>query len=127
MKSRQLFTILFSSSINCKTMPTISKDIYSSIFNILHSDQFASTVRQLPKNDYMLFYDVVNEKMVFVRNSNETRRNDSCYFLALKFAIEQKYSYVFLGKYYGGCLELKHIKRCALDRAFVNLPEFSSN
>jgi hypothetical protein len=108
-------------------MPTISKDIYSSIFNILHSEAFASTVQQLPKNDYMLFYDVVNEKMVFVRSCNATRRNDSCNFLALKFSIEQKYSYVFLGKYFNGCIELKHIQRCALDRAFVNLPEFSSN
>ena len=87
----------------------MSKEIYSKVFNILHSEAFARTVQQLPKNDYMLFYDVVGEKMVFVKDKTEWKFDDKGERIftaqsrtlerksfAARKAIESKYSFVYL-------------------------------
>lgn len=105
-------------------MPTISKDIYSNIFNILHGEQFANTVQQLPKSDYMLFYDVVNEKMVFVKDKTE-RKNISLTILATKAFIEQKYNFVFLGCHGHEYIDFKSVVNFAIYKAYVNLPEYN--
>lgn len=118
-------------------MPTISKDIYSSIFNILHSEAFASTVQQLPKNDYMLFYDVVGEKMIFVKDKTEWKFDDKGErtftaqsralerrSFAARKAIENKYSFVYLGCFAYPDIDIKWIEYFASLAAYIRLPEY---
>lgn len=102
----------------------MSKEIYSKVFNILHSDQFASTVQQLLKADYMLFYDVVNDKMVFVKDKTE-RKNISLTVLATKSFIEQKYNFIFLGCHGREHIDFKSVVNFATYKAYVNLPEYN--
>ena len=118
-------------------MANISKDIYSSIFNTLHSDQFASTVSKLQKADYMLFYDVTGEKMIFVKDKTEWSFDDDeerkftqkSYVLerksfAARKAIEQKYSLVWLGSFAYPDIDINWIAYCANLAAYIRLPEY---